>query len=59
MSKGMFDGMFDFNRDGHMSPFESAAECMFFHEVILADENKKESIENVDLDSADFDEFDF
>ncbi len=39
MSKGVFGGMFDFNRDGHISPAESAAECMFFHEVIMKDKN--------------------
>jgi len=40
MDKGVFGGMFDFNRDGHISPAESAAECMFFHEVIIKDKKQ-------------------
>ncbi len=48
MSKGVFGGMFDFNRDGHISPAEIAAECMFFHEFIMKDkkQGKKKSSSN-------------
>ncbi len=48
MSKGVLGGMFDFNRDGHISPTESAAECMFFHDVIMKDkkQGKKKSPSN-------------
>ncbi|MDO4744888.1 MAG: hypothetical protein Q4A86_05865 [Clostridia bacterium] len=35
MGGGILGSMFDFNNDGEMSAFESAAECMFFHEVIM------------------------
>ncbi len=39
MSKGLFGGMFDFNGDGDLNAFEMAAECQFFHEVVLADDD--------------------
>ena len=39
MSKGPFGGMFDFNGDGDLNAFEMAAECQFFHEVVLADDD--------------------
>ena len=38
MGKGIFGGMFDFNGDGKMSAFESAAEFKFLHDVVMADE---------------------
>ena len=36
MSRGIFGGLFDFNGDGKMSAFESAAELQFLHDVVLA-----------------------
>lgn len=38
MSPGIFGSMFDFNNDGELSAFESAAECMFFHEVLMRED---------------------
>ena len=38
MSKGLFGGLFDFNRDGKMNALERAAEFQFFHDVVMAAE---------------------
>lgn len=37
--QGLFGGIFDFNNDGKMDAFEMAAECQFFHEVVMADDD--------------------
>ena len=34
MGKGIFGGLFDFNRDGKMSSFEKAAELGFLHHIM-------------------------
>ena len=34
MGKGIFGGLFDFNRDGKMSSFERAAEIGFLHHIM-------------------------
>lgn len=41
MTKGVFGGMFDFDRDGEMSSFERAAEFQFLHDVILREEEEE------------------
>ena len=55
MSRGIFGGLFDFNGDGKMSAFESAAELQFLHVVVLADEEGDETDFDLD-DNADFEE---
>jgi len=55
MSSGIFGGLFDFNGDGKMSAFESAAELQFLHDVVLADEEGDETDFDLD-DNADFEE---
>ena len=42
MRKGILGDLFDFNRDGQMSPFESGAEMQFIHEVLLKDEEDED-----------------
>jgi len=39
MFEGLFGSMFDFNGDGKLDAFETAAECQFFHDVVLADDD--------------------
>jgi len=34
MSKGIFGGLFDFNKDGKMSAFERASELGFLHHMV-------------------------
>ena len=41
MGKGIFGGLFDFNRDGKMSSFERAAEIGFLHHIMESE--KKET----------------
>lgn len=38
MGKSIFGSLFDFNGDGKMSAFERAAELVFIHDVVMADE---------------------
>lgn len=48
MGKGIFGGMFDYNGDGMMSAFETAAEFQFIHEVMM--EDKTDDLLAADLD---------
>lgn len=43
MGKGIFGGLFDFNRDGKMSSFEKAAEIGFLHHIM---ESEKKDVES-------------
>lgn len=43
MGKGIFGGLFDFNRDGKMSSFEKAAELGFLHHIIETDRKEAAS----------------
>lgn len=43
MDNGIFGSLFDFNNDGKMSAFETAAECQFLHEVVMADDKFTEA----------------
>ena len=47
MSKGLFGGMFDFNRDGEMSIFERAAEFAFVSKLIEEDEAESREMEEL------------
>ena len=47
---GILGGIFDFDRDGELDVFESAAECMF-----LDEEEKREALEEAGLDLDDYD----
>ena len=47
---GILGGIFDFDRDGEMDAFESAAECMF-----LDEEERREALEEAGYDPDDFD----
>lgn len=54
MSKGILGGIFDFNRDGEMSTFESAAEFGFLQSVI-DEEERREALEEAGFDPDDYD----
>ena len=41
MGKGIFGGLFDFNRDGKMSAFERASEFAFLHHIMESEEKAK------------------
>ena len=45
MGNGIFGSLFDFNGDGKLSAFEQGAECQFFHEVIMKEEEEEETKE--------------
>lgn len=47
---GILGGIFDFDRDGEMSPAESAAELAF-----LDEEERREALEDAGYDPDDFD----
>ena len=49
MRKGLFGGMFDFNRDGKLDPFEKAAEIAFLNDMM--DEGKNDSEDDSEDDS--------
>lgn len=51
---GLFGGMFDFNRDGELDAFERAAECHFFHEVIMEEEESELEDAGLDIDELEF-----
>lgn len=46
---GILGGIFDFDRDGELDVFESAAECMF-----LDEDERREAIEDAGLDPDDY-----
>lgn len=50
---GILGGMFDFNKDGELDMFESAAECQFLHEMMKEDEETDEDDEFDDDFSVD------
>lgn len=39
---GILGGIFDFNNDGEMDIFESAAECQFLNDIMPEDEETDE-----------------
>lgn len=47
---GILGGIFDFDHNGEMDAFESAAECMF-----LDEEERREALEEAGYDPDDFD----
>ena len=47
---GILGGMFDFNKDGELDMFESAAECQFLHEMMSEDEENDKYDENDNFD---------
>ena len=55
MSKGIFEGMFDFNNDGEMSAFESAAEFGFLQHII-DEEEKSDKISELEAEGLDMDD---
>ena len=73
MSKGLFGSMFDFNRDGHMSAFERAAEFAFLNDLMKeenVDSNSNDEIEEdieacenrlseLEMEGLDIDELEF
>ena len=46
MSKGLFGGMFDFNRDGKLDGLERAAEFAFLNSMFEKEENDDDSDED-------------
>ena len=48
MSKGLFGGMFDFNRDGKLDGLERATEFAFLNSLFEEDENDDDSDEEDD-----------
>ena len=57
--KGIFGGIFDFNRDGDMDAFERAAEFGFLQEMINDDDDNDDFYDNLDDDYDDDDDDDF
>ena len=55
MSKGIFGGMFDFNNDGEMSAFESAAEFGFLKSII-DEEEKQDKISELEAEGLNMDD---
>ena len=43
---GILGGIFDFNKDGKLDVFESAAECQFLNEIMSEDKDS----DDADLD---------
>ena len=55
MSKGILGGLFDFNHDGEMSAFESAAEFGFLKSII-DEEEKQDKISELESEGLDMDD---
>ena len=53
--KGLFGGLFDWNLDGKLDPFEQATDMAAF--MLLMDDIKKSDIEDSDDDNLDDDLF--
>lgn len=58
MTKGIFGGMFDFNRDGQMGVFERAAEFQFLNHL-MAEAEKEEAAEALEAEGLDFDDLEY
>lgn len=54
---GLFDSLFDFNKDGKVDPFEKAAEFAAFESIMDDDddEEKKTELDDLGLDIDDLD----
>lgn len=52
--RGLFGGMFDFDRDGELDAFERAAEFMFFEEMMNEEEKTELELSGLDPEELEF-----